>query len=421
MKKNPVALPLYLAAEATSLFGNSAIAIVLPWLVLARTNDPSVAALVAGVSGIPSVIAALVGGHLIDLVGRRRMSVLSDIGSAVAVAALAVVDQLTGLTVGWFIALGVLGALFDVPGMTARETLMADVSASSGTPLDKVAGFRQAVFSLSFLAGPAVAGLLLAVLEPIQVVWLTAGCSALAALITAVLPLVSGGAPQVPDNDPLGGWRFVRRSRPLTAMLVIGFGSTLLVAPLLATILPAHFRSLDAPTLLGLTLSAYAVGSVLGSVAYAVVVRRGRWFTWVLSTVVYTVGFAVLGALAGFWLVAAGMLLAGIAGGLIGPVMMVAMTERVPDRLRGRVFGLYSALALVASPIGLVAMAAILQHGSLRVGAIAIAVAWLPVAVYSLAGPGLREFVGGVDDPAGSPEPEGITQEVDVADDRPGG
>ena len=35
-------LPLFVAAEAFSLFGNSAIAIVLPWLVLTRTGDPAV-------------------------------------------------------------------------------------------------------------------------------------------------------------------------------------------------------------------------------------------------------------------------------------------------------------------------------------------------------------------------------------------
>ena len=32
-------LPLFVAAEALSLFGNSAIGIVQPWLVLSRTGD----------------------------------------------------------------------------------------------------------------------------------------------------------------------------------------------------------------------------------------------------------------------------------------------------------------------------------------------------------------------------------------------
>ena len=141
MTTTKTTLPLYLAATATSLFGNSAIAIVLPWLVLERNGDPAMAGLVAAVSAVPGAIAAFVGGHLIDKIGPRRMSVLSDIGSAVAVAALAIVDAAVGLNVAWFIALGVLGALFDVPGMTARETLLANVSETSGVGLDKIAAW----------------------------------------------------------------------------------------------------------------------------------------------------------------------------------------------------------------------------------------------------------------------------------------
>lgn len=110
-----LALPLFLAAETPSLFGNSAISIVLPWLVLSRTGEPSTAGMIAAVPAEPAVLAALVGGWLIDRVGRRQISVLADLGSAAAVAALVLVDQSVGLTVSSFIVLGVVGALFDVP------------------------------------------------------------------------------------------------------------------------------------------------------------------------------------------------------------------------------------------------------------------------------------------------------------------
>ncbi len=75
-----MALPLFLLAEGTSLFGNAAIAIVLPWLTPARTGDPATAGFVAMITGLPFVAAALVGGHLIDRVGRRRMSCWPIVG-----------------------------------------------------------------------------------------------------------------------------------------------------------------------------------------------------------------------------------------------------------------------------------------------------------------------------------------------------
>ena len=52
-------LPLFVAAESFSSFGNSAIGIVLPWLVLSRIGDPAVTGLVAAFAADPVPPAAL--------------------------------------------------------------------------------------------------------------------------------------------------------------------------------------------------------------------------------------------------------------------------------------------------------------------------------------------------------------------------
>lgn len=388
-------LPLYLIATATSLFGNAAIAIVLPWLVLERTGDPALAGTVAAISALPAAIAAFAGGHLIDKIGRRRMSVLSDIGSALAVAALAVVDATAGLDVGWFTALGVLGALFDVPGMTARETLLANVSQTSGVALDKVAALRGMLFGLSFLAGPAIAGWLLVVLPSIHVVWLTAACSAIAALAIGVMPLART-APEPAegrDDSPLAGLTHIRRSRPLLVILLVSLGSTILVGPLLAVVLPAYFTTLAAPGLLGLSLSAYAVGTMAGSGIYGWAFGERRWAAWVTANLLYVAAGVLIATLGGFWLVGAGMLVMGIGSGLVQPIVTVVLTEQVPDALRGRVFGAYAALAMVAAPVGLGLMAAVLGAADLRAGAWALAAGWVAVGLYAVFAPGLKDYI----------------------------
>lgn len=400
-------LPAYLIATATSLFGDASIAIVLPWLVLERTGDPALAGLVAAVSAAPGAIAAFVGGHLIDKVGRRRMSVLSDAGSALAVAGLAVVDQLVGLDVGWFIALGVLGALFDVPGMTARETLLANVSATSGVSLDKVGALRGALFGVAFLAGPAIAGWLLAVLPTVSVVWVTAACSAVAALAIAVMPLAASDPDPDADRSPLAGLVHIRRSGPLLTLLIVQLGSMILVGPLLSIILPAHFTQLASPGLLGLTLSAYAVGTIVGSGLYGWLFGGRRWLAWVIAQVLYVVSGVLIATLGEFWLVAAGMAAAGLGSGILQPIVTVVLTQQVPDALRGRVFGAYSALSMVVAPLGLGGMAAVLAGADLRVGAWVLAAGWVVVGAYAVFAPRLRgyiepdaEEVAGADDQA---------------------
>lgn len=406
MPRTRLSLPLFLLAEASSLFGNSAISIVLPWLVLARTGDPAAAGLVATISSLPAILATLVGGHLIDLIGRRRIAVLADCGSAISVAALAIVDAVVGLNLGWFIALGVLGALFDVPGMTARQTLIANVSEATGISVERISGLRQTVFGLSFLAGPGIAGALMAVLDPIRVVWLTAGCSALAALCTALMPLA--GSTNTPaaeaDRNPLSGFHLIRRDRGLFAMLLIGSLATIPVAPLLGVILPAHFQRMGAPTLLGVTLSAYAVGTVAGSVLWTAGMSRWRWPTWLVANLLLGGSFFLIATLAGFWPVAVGIFLAGLGGGLVGPMFTVAMTEKVPDALRGRVMAVYGGMTMLGAPIGLGLMSMLLVGGSIGVGAWVCAIAYLPVLVYSLVAPGLRDFVV----PPVEPEPEPV-------------
>ncbi|MFT3888399.1 MAG: MFS transporter [Arachnia sp.] len=392
-------LPLYLTATATSLFGNSAIAIVLPWLVLERTGDPAMAGLVAAVSAAPGAIAAFVGGHLVDKIGRRRMSVFSDVGSAVAVAALAIVDGVFGLNVGWFIALGVLGALFDVPGMTARETLMANVADASGVALDRVSALRGTLFGLSFLAGPAVAGWLLSLLPTIQVVWITAACSALAALAIAVMPLPRQASTTSADGSAFAGLTAIRRSAPLVALLVISLGSVILVGPLLSIVLPAHFTTLGSPGLLGVSLSAYAVGTIAGSGAYGWGFAGRRWLAWAVAHALYVVSGILIATLSGFWLVAAGMAAAGIASGLLQPITMVVLTTQIPDELRGRVFGAYSGLTMVVSPIGLGVLAAVLAGADLHVGAWVLAAGWVLVAAYALFAPGLKGYIAGTPAP----------------------
>lgn len=414
-------LPLYLAATATSLFGNAAIAIVLPWLVLERTGDPAIAGTVVAVSALPSAVAAVVGGHLIDRLGRRRTAVVADIGSAVSVAGLAVVDMAFGLDIGWFIVLGILGALFDVPGMTARETLMANVAEASGVALDKVASWRGALFGLSFLAGPALAGWLLSVLPSVQVVWVTAACSAIAALAIGIMPLVPATTTTDEDGSPLAGLTHIRRSRPLRTLLVISLGTMLLSGPLLSILLPAYFTTLAAPALLGISLSAYAVGTIVGSGAYGWGFAGHRWPAWVVANLLFVVSGVLIATLGGFWLIGAGMAVAGLGAGIQQPITTVVLTEQVPDALRGRVFGTYAALAMVAAPVGLGLLSLVIGAADLRAGAWYLAVGWAVVAAYALVAPGLRDYIRAA--ASSEPDPLGVTSggEGIGADDRPTG
>lgn len=404
-----LALPLYIGGGSLSLFGNSAIAVVLPWLVLARTGDVTITATVATVSGVAAIPAALLGGRLTDRFGARRVAVLADCGSALSVAALPVVDLIWGLDLTWFVVLGALGALFDVPGMTARQALLAEVAHASRTPVETVAGAFQAAFSLAFLAGPALAGVLIGWLDPVGVVWVTAVCSALAGLLTWLLPVPPGvGADAAPAAR--GGWRLILDDRRLLAMLIVSFAATLVSPPLMAVILPAYYAGIDRPQLLGLTLSAFAVGSLLGAALYALISRRSRVAGYLLAIGSMTAGMVAVAVLQSPPLIMVGLFALGLGGGLFGPIWNVFIAEQLPPGQRGRVLGWFTAATLVAGPVGLGALTLALGTVSMESVALLLGGFWVVIALGAVLSRDARAVATA---PPGG-QPSGAGQESDA-------
>lgn len=387
------AVILYFAADFTSLLGNTAIGLTLPWLVLLRTGDASAAGIVAAATAAPAFLAAVLGGSLVDRVGRRTMTIVADVGSALSVTLLFVVDSTLGLSLGWFIALGVLGALFDVPGLTARQAMLPEVARLAGMTVDRASGIRQAFFGASFLVGPALAGLALAVLPPATVLLLTAGCSVLAAALTIALPRALGRAPADPDarTGIRAGFAIIRTNSVALATTLLAVGSVFAISPLQAVVLPVVFQRLDQPALLGLTLSVFAVGLIGGSLAYGVlrVPRRATLVAALLGSLAGLCGFAVA-PVAPVILVSA--LLVGVGYGLINPLIPVLIAERVPESARGRVLGLQNAGYLAAFPLGALLVGFLVQHVDVQWGAAASAVAWALCVAFALTTPALRRL-----------------------------
>ncbi|GAA2693401.1 MFS transporter [Actinosynnema pretiosum subsp. pretiosum] len=398
----------YLLSHALSMLGNSVAAVALPWLVLVRTGDAAVAGLIAAVSALPVLVAAVAGGLVVDRFGRRRTSVGADLASALAVAALPLVDQVSGLTVTWFLVLGVAGALFDVPGMTAREALAPDVASAAGVGLEKLAGLREGVSGIVVVVGPALAGGALVLLDPASVLWMTAGCSALAAAVTATLPARvgagSGEASEGVRRDLGAGFRVLAGDRVLLTATCVVTASLLVLAPLQNVLLPVHMVALDAPGGYGLVIAFLAVGGIAGSIAYSTLgARLSRRSVFVLTQAVTALGTVGLALLPPTPLLLAAAVLTGFGAGPLQAMVLVLVSERVPDRFRGRVLGLQNSATLTAVPLGTLVGGVLIEGVGLRETGVVLAVVWCAVAVGALVAPALRRWDG--PEVAGAGEP----------------
>lgn len=384
---------LYFAADFTSLLGNAAMALTLPWLVLARTGDAAAAGLVAFATATPAFLAAVLGGSLVDRVGRRALTIVADVGSAVSVTLLFLVDSAVGLTLGWFIALGILGALFDVPGITARQAMLPEVAAGSGLTIERATGIRQALFGASFLFGPLIAGLGLALLPAQLVLLVTAALSLLAAALTIALPRTLGG--RTGGTAPLfGAFATLARLPVARAITILGVGSVFAISPLQSVVLPVVFQRLGQPLVLGVTLGVFAIGLIGGSLLFGALPlpRRAVLVTALVVSLAGITGFAIAPVTVVILPCAA---LLGLGYGLLAPMVQVLVTEWVPDQARGRVLGLQNAGYLAGFPLGALIIGLVVQHGGVQLGAVLSAAAWAACVAYGLTTPGLRTLSRG--------------------------
>ncbi len=391
----------FVALEAATLLsatGNGIAMVALPWLVLQRTGSAAGAGLVAAAAAVPLLVASFVSGAVVDLVGRRRTSVVSDVLSGVSVAAIPVVAMLGDLTLAWIVVLAALGALFDPAGATARATMLPEAGALAGLRLERVNGIHDAVFGVAYLAAPGLGGLLLAVVGPEATLWATAlgfGLSSVAALAVRV---EGAGRPQtrVSDRgvlrDSLDGLRFVWADRTLRAVSVLFLLLVGAWLPIEGVLLPVHFQQQDAPGRLGLALMAMSGGGIVGSLLYG---WQGHRFSrhrvllvGLVGTALPVVGMATLPSFG--WLLALGVL-TGLMFGPINPITQVVTQERAPQHLRGRVMGAVTSLSYTAGPVGYLLAGPLVEWLGLRGAFLVLAAILLATALSAL---GLRALRG---------------------------
>ncbi|GAC68564.1 MFS transporter [Gordonia soli] len=382
-------IPLaYLSSYLLSVLGNSIAGVALPLIVLQTTGSALGAGVVAAATAVPAVLAGLLMGVVIDRINRRTSSVITDLISAAAVAALPLVDMISGLTLAWFVLFGIIGSLGDVPGLTARDALLPAIIRHTHMEPERLMGLRESFGAMGLLLGPAAAGGLMTVLDGSTVLWITAATSAVAALLTMAIPhrvgavVVDPAAQQASTQNGWtqlrDGWRVLARSRFLLSTTTLSVFAVVVLAGLQGLVLPVFFTSVDRPGMLGFVLTAIAAGSLVGAGVYAGVGARARRRTWLIVGLGgTTIGLAVIAPLFSTWVVLAGAFVVGLANGAFAGLIGILMIERVPDTMRGRIMGTQNAVVTAAPPIGIMGAALLTEFAGVEVAALVIPLAWV--------------------------------------------
>jgi MFS family permease len=397
-------VPWLLLESATALsgIGNGVVIVALPWLILERTGNAAIAGLISACTAIPLLAASVFAGSLVDMVGRRRIAIVADVLSALAVIAIPVADLTVGLSVPLLIALAVIGALFDPAGLTARETMLPAAAQTARWPIDRVNSAHEAVWGLAYLIGPGLGGILIAALGAVGTLWFTGACFLLSALLVGFISLSGSGRPATPPADirqaVREGLRFVWRDRLLRTIGLLMIALIVLYLPVEGIVLPVYFQSIDAPQRLGAVVMAMSAGGVVGSLCFGAIVSRVSRRTAFVGGVILS-GLALLGMafLPPFPLLLGFAALSGLAYGPVNPLANYAMQRRSPEQLRGRVVGLMGSSAYAAGPAGFLLAGPLVQWLGVKPAFVLLASAFLGIALLTAALPVLHELDG---DPA---------------------
>ncbi len=233
----------------------------------------------------------------------------------------------------------------------------------------------NAVFSISFMVGPLIGGVVVAAGGTVAA--LLANCGLFAA-IAVILVTASGLPPAVPEAEPSAGRLraalvHVRGDRALRWLLLLQGGG--LVAFTISIPVEVVFaqRSLHAGAAgYGALLSGWGAGAVVGSAAYARWRRGSARVLIALSGAALAVGFGLMAAAPSIAVAVAGAALGGGGNGVQSVAARTVVQQYTPQRWMALVMSLNESVNQAAPGLGILLGGAIAELAGSRL-ALAIA------------------------------------------------
>ena len=394
--------PLYAlyVADAISLSGNHVAQLAIPWFVLVTTGSAALTSLAVVANFVPIVLATFFGGVIVDRVGFRTTSIVADLASAAAVAAIPLLHTTVGIEIWQLLTLVFVGALLDAPGATARQALFPEAAELAGTRLERATGIRASIQQGSILVGAPLGGVLVAGVGATAALWIDAASFLFsAALVAAAVPRARR-EPETEAESARGffaelgeGLRFIWNRRLLRAIMLTVLVSNLVEAPLPVVLAVFARDAYGSAADLGLLFGAFGASALASALLYSAIGHRlPRRLTFLCCFVVVPSTYLVLATLPSLPVALVAIALGGLAAGPINPLLNTVMFEIVPYGLRGRVLGAGRAGAWAAIPAGILLGGLAVETFGVAATFLAMGIGLLALTVYGFFNPAFREM-----------------------------
>lgn len=346
---------LYWLGQLISLTGTWMQSTAQQWLVFRLTGSPLALGTVTFLNALPSMALALFAGVVIDRVDKRRFLVITQSVMMALALTLAALTLSGVVQYGHVLLLAFLLGLVNVFDMPARQAFTVEMVGKDD--LMNAIALNSSIFNTARLVGPAVAGVLVAVVGEALAFGLNS-LSFLAVIAGLLMMRLPPFAPRASKPNPLAelkeGLNYLAHDRTIQSLVflvavpsLLGFPYTALIPVMAGTVLGLHADGF------GMLVSSIGVGALVGAISLAALGNyrhKGRLLT--------TATFTFAGGIAAFSLsrfVPLSMVALAFAGW--GMVTHLATTNtlvqlHIPDALRGRVMSAYLWVVVGSAPLG---------------------------------------------------------------------
>lgn len=343
------------------LLGFGIILPLLPYIAEKYAATPLMIGFLSGTYSLFQFIAGPILGRLSDRYGRKKLLIISQLGSMAGYVLLALAGSLPLLFISRIID-GITGG-----NISIAQAYMADVTTKETRA--KGMGLLGAAFGIGFMFGPAIGGYLSRYGFAAPALF-AAGISALSTVATTLFLTETVNVKQA-KSSPRTAMTFIELKRvlqtpPISTLLIIFFLLSLGFSGMQGTyalFVQAKFGW--GPTEVGYIFALIGIVAIITQIKVLAFATKsyGEYKTLVWSVLILAMGFGLIGATSYLSLFIIGNALIPLGNSLANPTLTAIATESIPPSEYGETLGLLQSSGSLGRIFGPVAAGAIYSFG----------------------------------------------------------
>ena len=342
--------------------------VALPWFVLATTGSPAKMGWVLAAEMLPVALFGIPAGSVIARLGAKRTMLVSDAVRGPLMLVIPILHRTGHLSFAALLGITFAIGVFTAPYFASSRIVVPEVAGEDEQAVAQVNAVLSGANQITQIAGPALAGLLIAATSP-STVLVVDGCSYVLSFLIIAFVVRAGRSVAATEESQgaLAGVRFLMRDRLLGPIMIAACALNFVALGLEVGVQAlAYFRYDGDAQVLGYLFGAFGVGALFGAIAAQRLTRTADLLKLAAVAIVAAPLPLYLLALPLSWAVAA---VAVGAFAFFTPVvnapLLGVLTVRTPEALRPKVMSAVLTVVTVAGPLGFLAAAQSLRFLSL--------------------------------------------------------